>query len=288
MIKKLLSGFITLLFVFSLLGCNGLFSTNNDSTGIVYQTEIIVIEYRVNYYVDGVLRYYATNHENQKIRKPEEDPIKANHTFLGWYTEKGILYNFNTPLNKSFSLYAKFQMDYAKILNLLSTEYISTNVEVQVKHWNPGFLGLGEKDVISGTGSGVIFADAYGKYYLLTNNHVIYGHDREKHEYKIQDYKGNIYTATLFPNSGKANYDLATLYFTKGTEILRVSKLAKANPIINEEVISIGQPGGQNNAITFGIVQEYRTVTLDNTAFEKSNITFKVFLHTAPGSPGSS
>lgn len=179
-------------------------------------------------------------------------------------------------------------MDYTKILNLLSTEYISTNVKVQVKHWNTGFLGIFEKDVIQSTGSGVIFADSDGYYYVLTNNHVVFDKDRENHEYKIQDYKGNVYSAKLYNNSADANYDLAILFFTKGSEKLKVSKLAKDNPIINEEIISIGQPDGQNNAITFGVVEIYKTVTLINTPVGESNVQFKVIKHSAPISSGSS
>ena len=288
MLKKLFTLFLSLLLAISLIGCSSLLSIGKNNGGQVVVDEITIVEYRVNYYVDGVLKYYATNYENQLIRKPDTDPIKENHTFLGWYSEDGKIYNFTDPLKKSFNLYAKFQMDYAKILNLLSTEYISTNVEVIVKHWNTGFLGLGEKDVIYGSGSGVIFADAHGKYYVLTNNHVVYDHNRTKHQYKIQDYKGNIYIANLFPNSAKPEYDLATLYFTKGTEKLVVSALARKNPIIGEEVISIGQPGGQNNAITFGAIQQYRTASLNDTPKEESNVTFEVIKHSAPIAPGSS
>jgi S1-C subfamily serine protease len=288
MTKKFFTMLILMLFSISLVGCSSLFSNDNNSNGKGVINEIIIVEYRVNYYIDGELKYYATNYENQVIKRPDADPIKENHTFLGWYSDDGELYDFSTPLKKSFSLHAKFQMDYTKILNLISTEYMSTNVEVRVKHWNSGFLGLGEIDVMSGSGSGVIFADANGKYYVLTNNHVVYGHNRKYHEYKIQDYKGNTYTASLFSGSAKAEYDLATLGFTKGSEKLVVSKIAKKNPILNEEVISIGQPGGQNNAITFGVIQQYRTATLINTPIEESNVKFDVIKHSAPGARGSS
>jgi len=288
MFKKIFSIFVFMLLVISLIGCSNLYykDTNNGGKGFV--NEFIFVEYRVDYYIDGVLKYYATNHENQVIKRPDTDPTKDNHTFLGWYMEDGKIYDFTSPLKKSFSLHAKFQMDYAKILNLLSTEYISTNVEVRVKHWNTSLFGLVEKDVIYGNGSGVIFADAHGKYYVLTNNHVVYDKERKKHEYIIQDFKGNRYTAFLITNSAKAEYDLAALYFTKGSEKLVVSKLAKKNPILNDEVISIGQPGGQNNAITFGTIQQYITATLENTPKEESNVTFNVIKHSAPIAPGSS
>ena len=139
------------------------------------------------------------------MKEPIQEPYKENHKFLGWYTSSNQPYDFSKPLKSSIDLYAKFEMDYAKIINLLSTEYISTNVEIHVKHWNTRFLGLGEKDVIHGVGSGVIFADDHDNYYVLTNNHVVYEHGRSKHEYKIQDYKGNTYSAKLYTNSEQTN-----------------------------------------------------------------------------------
>lgn len=101
--KKLLSFFVTFLLLITIFGCDGyFFNTEDDKSEIVITTKITVVEYRVNYYIDGVLRYNATNHENQKIKKPD-DPVKDNHTFLGWYTNDGKLYDFNSPLSSSFN-----------------------------------------------------------------------------------------------------------------------------------------------------------------------------------------
>lgn len=45
--------------------------------------------------------------KGEKIR--EYTPTRSGYTFLGWYTSSGTKYNFNSQVNSSFTLYAKWQ-----------------------------------------------------------------------------------------------------------------------------------------------------------------------------------
>lgn len=249
--------------------------------------EIIIESHIVKFYVEDVVIYETSYDTFELIQKPI-DPTKTNHDFSGWYMLDNTLYDFSQPVLEDIDLYAEFELDYALIINLLATEYMSTNVEITARHWNTSFPNNREVDVIGGLGSGVIFSITENIYYVLTNNHVIYDYGRTHHEYKIKDYKGNTYTAQLYTGSNQAAYDLAILYFTKQDETLKVSSFGQSNPKISDTVISLGQPGGQDNTFTIGEVISYRKITLSGDNVESSNVEFEVIRHNAPIAAGSS
>ena len=124
-------------------------------------------------------------------------------------------------------------------------------------------------------------------YYCLTNNHVVYNSLRYS-KYTVEDCYGNEYNGTLIKNLN--TYDLALLRFPKIPDIdIKVIKLAEDNLSIYEGIISMGTPHSLTNTVTYGnILSISYTFTPPADSIELSNVTFKVYTHTAPIYNGSS
>ena len=162
---------------------------------------------------------------------------------------------------------------------------MKSNVVIETKSYNT-VLGIETSYALS-SGSGVIFYSDNKNYYLLTNNHVsVKEKGYDKVSYKIKDYKDKYYTGTLIYDDPK--YDLSIMSFKKGKEELGTISLADANPKTNDEIIAIGQPKGQGNAISFGKVIGYSNLTISNTETYQSNVQFPVIKHNAEIKNGSS
>ena len=58
---------------------------------------------------DGSVPATKKIEKGQKVSKPT-DPVKAGHTFDGWYTESGTMFDFNTPINEDITLTAKWNV----------------------------------------------------------------------------------------------------------------------------------------------------------------------------------
>ena len=65
-----------------------------------------------------------------KVTAPEP-PIKTRHNFLGWYDEFGNLFDFNTIIENTITLYAKWEQIYVEYqeINLLDYGFIYTENE---------------------------------------------------------------------------------------------------------------------------------------------------------------
>ncbi|MBO7148793.1 MAG: S-layer homology domain-containing protein [Clostridia bacterium] len=71
------------------------------------------------YYTVGFNTYGGSYIESVHIRKggkvprPEEDPVKEGFIFAGWYTGSHYttVYDFNTPVESSMSIFAKWEVD---------------------------------------------------------------------------------------------------------------------------------------------------------------------------------
>ena len=152
-----------------------------------------------------------------------------------------------------------------------------------------------ETEYSTSLGSGFCFKMQGKNYYVLTNCHVAYKESKYSYQkFTVEDYLGNSYTAYLYKNPNKsssaiaASYDLACLYFTASETNVKELPFASDNSAINEDVIALGSPKGQTNAITFGVVKNYTTVQLSNTSKEESNVEFNVMYSTAVVNNGSS
>lgn len=171
-----------------------------------------------------------------------------------------------------------YYLDLFTIFNEISWEVMKANVVVKKLRFSTE----------RGSGSGIIIKETATEYFLLTNNHVVYDKDfaYSALNYKVLDYKGNAYSASL--NFYDANYDLALLRFTKHVDFpLKVMTMLSVNPAIGEKVVAIGQPEAQTNTVTFGKVSAYRTLTLDEP-IAMTDVKFNVIFHNAPIKKGSS
>ena len=224
--------------------------------------------------------------EGERVERPI-NPSKENYIFDCWCTDKSLIYeyDFSSPVYNDLILYAKYNLDYETITNKLTTQIMKCNVTVHTKSYNT-FLGITTKSE-SKSGSGIIFYEKNSKYYCFTNTHVAKKESNyDKVSHTIEDYKGNVYEATL--QSYDAKYDLAIVYFKKTTN-LGVIELGQEDVKSGDKIIAISQPKGQSNAITYGEVLHFeKAPKLSNISTSFSNVTFDVIVHNAEIASGSS
>ena len=108
-----------------------------------------------------------------------------------------------------------------------------------------------------------------------------------RNSYYVYDYLNNEYShAQIIFND--ANYDMALLRFRKGNSKLNVIKFANKDLKAKENVITIGQPKGQRNSITFGEVLKYDYVECPTCLREESNVLYECLYYSAPTTNGNS
>ena len=135
-------------------------------------------------------------------------------------------------------------------------------------------------------GSGVVFSQSETHYHVLTNHHVIYASLSESATYRIQDYLGNFYNASLlYTNS---DFDLAILAFPKISRQIRTISFNDEDPEVKENIAIMGYPNIKMMAITMGTVINYDTIVLPQSLSVPINIDFEVMVTYAPVKPGSS
>lgn len=257
------------------------------------ENQIFTVAFR---YDDGSVYRTADVKYGETVAMPKS-PTMENYTFVGWFLSPvgGVRYDFSKGVTKSFSLYARFELDAAGITNEISRNKMKSVVTIRLKYYNTLWGLIETSSLTGGSGSGFCFEISDGYYYILTNCHVAVKHPDYDHvKYTIVDYKGNEYTGYLYKNPGKSeeaispDYDLACLYFKASDSEVEKLELATKNPEINDDVISLGTPDGQTNSITYGKVREYNIITLDNCEEYESNVKFEVVRHDAGTKGGSS
>lgn len=136
-------------------------------------------------------------------------------------------------------------------------------------------------------GSGVIYKYEDGYYYAITNSHVVYG----AYSYQVMDAYGDIWNARVIGSD--ENYDLAVVQFAINNDnFFYVPELISKDPKVGDKLISIGNPNGIVNTVTFGEVIGYQKLaefdTNANATIEGTNVEFDVLKHSAPIDSGSS
>ena len=233
--------------------------------------------------------------EGETLSQPA-DPKKENYIFTGWYTSQSLSkrFDFSTPITTNIFLYAGYELDAINLTNKITTQVMKSVVTIYNKSYNENWFGS-ETDSKTSFGSGFCFHIQGGVYYFLTNCHVALKESGfDKQTLTIEDYKGNLFSATIYSNSSKLgsaispDYDLAVLRAVPTSTEIQSLTITTTDPMVNSDVISLGSPKHQHNAITYGTIYRYGTVSLTGTPTTESNVTFSVAQHTALTDNGSS
>lgn len=272
-IKRLLAILVLIMISFTIGSCFNSNGNNNPPHKEQYHAIFALDE----------LNYASIAFKKGELVTPPDIPEKENYEILGWVNKDGILEDFTRPIKNNSTYYIQYKPDLVILDNEIRNKIFSSNVRVYTTSYNRTFYGKA-KDIYTIPGSGVIFASNNNNYYVLTNEHVASKRGKKYVEYKIVDYKGNEYVATLFDYSMRSDLDLAILKFKKKTENLHVIERRYFNPIKNQDVILIGQPEGHSNRITYGTVEGYQDITLTN----EFTPSYQVIRYNAPSGPGAS
>ena len=209
---------------------------------------------------------------------PEEPNAPSGEgSFLGWFADPSckMPYDFDAPLTKDTHIYASWGIDYKKLAEAAVNKLVPATVEITTTRKSIVYSAIS-------TGSGVIFFEDSYYYYILTNEHVV----RDESGYplttvSVTDAYGYSYEADRLAMSSV--YDLAALRVRKGDKLLAVADVADADPTVGDFVISVGCPGGLNNAVTYGEIKRYDSFTVNGAM-----VAFKVGTHDAFIKNGSS
>lgn len=275
---------ITLCLLVALISSCSLFGDNNNQK----KTHTVV-------FVNNNGRSNTTVEvSNGSTLNQPSDPEKENYLFEGWYIDEQLTrrFSFSQKVEKDFALYAKYTIDAVSVSNKVSMEVMRGIVKVYNKCYTTSSSGTSWQ---TRYGSGFCFYRGDdGVYYILTNCHVAQKSSQYKsQEFSVEDYQGHTYTAYLYSNSNKmgnaisGEYDLACLYFTiTDSSSIKPLTLAKTNPQLNEDIVSIGAPEKQSNFFTFGKIQSYTSANVSTNP--TINVSFGVLKHNAYANHGSS
>lgn len=291
--RKIFTAFLAL-GLFSLTSCNiNLLAkeTNEVTTTIVeYTTDDYSVptpetkgNYQVTFVCNNGYTYISLTTAQNKILQPNP-PTKLCSSFKGWYIDKELTqsFDFTKAVHEDTILYAKWDINLVALVNEVSTETIKANLKVNVTNYDR--QGFTIRNATTSLGSGVIFYEYNGYYYALTNNHVVYTTSTYQ-DIVLEDAYGAEYEATIVAKDHL--YDLAILRFKKGNE-LSVLKLANYSLEKDDLVFAMGDPNGLINTISMGYSLGSKVFTPDQSTIEMSNVTFSVYMSSAPIDSGSS
>ena len=251
------------------------------------------VNYEITFCTESETYQQILVEQGKAISKPQ-NPKKDNYTFLYWCIDQELTteYDFSKSVYSDFSLYAKFTLDGVAVTNAISTHTIKSVVRIVNKSYNTNFIGM-TTDYQNGLGSGVIYKIEGDWLYALTNCHVAI--KKQGFNYlnlTVYDYASHT-SATAELVRANNEYDLAIVRFKidniADEKLMPIAlNFAELDPQINDDVIALGSPKGQSNAITFGNVSAYEQITLEETAPYYSNVQFNVIKHSAFTNNGSS
>ena len=239
--------------------------------------------YTITYdFNNGYIGSSKVTSDNKAIEP--KTPTKIAASFIGWYSDEELTkpFDFQTEIKRNQTIYAKYNIDYAELTNLLSTGPIKGTIRIESK-FNKGINSS------RSLGSGTIIDFKNDYYYAITNNHVVYVPQGGKlMGYIVYDCYLNEYKAELLYQ--RSDYDLALIRFKRNPDVekLPVVKLANDNLSKNESVIAVGNPLGQSNVITYGKKVGTEIFEPNQDTINESNVKFSVINHSAFINSGSS
>ena len=292
--KKKIYFLFLLSLLFSLCSCNLLIAikdkTNQNNTSSITNNDFSIPSlnnpdgFIVTYHCNNGYVYTTNSTDTNKVLKPS-NPTKLCSEFKYWSTTPNGTneYDFDKTINSNIDLYAVYDINFAELTNYISLEIMKSNLRIECKFYNSIY-----STIASSLGSGIIIYEDDNYYYCLTNNHVVYQSNYKYSDFYVEDCYEKQYDATLIQNSSK--YDLALLKFKKNKDHdLKVINFSKISPYIDDYIISLGEPLGQSNCITYGKIKDlnYSFTPLEES-INVSNVTFDVISHSAKINSGSS
>lgn len=301
--KRLFLVILTIYFsvLYVLAGC----SISNVSTPNVEYSETLQMVY---WSVSSNASYYVVSINDEEVTIDRSFYFLSNLDSGSYNVKVKAIssYGIESPYSDEMTVEVEYSGGYVwggesitissveSLVNVITENYIKGTFKILAKPYNISGGGIFTRTKKYGTisqGSGVIYKMGNdGKYYVLTNNHVIDKSSQYQYiEYELLDYMGNSFSEVSLVGSSK-DYDLAVLKFNPVRDgksyDFPVFQLADSNPLFDEKVVAISTPQGQINAITFGTVLGYEVLDVEDSS--SSNITFKVLKHNTPIGNGSS
>lgn len=243
---------------------------------------------RVTFYVNDSIWATALSKSGEAIFTPDM-PSDDSSIFAGWYLDKDFKtpFDFSATYTSDTPVYARFIFSDNNIINKVTTEIIPSIVTIRTTYYKyQGFQRVSQNATSSG------FVVNYGgKALVMTNCHSVELIDGfTSMTIVVEDYLGKQYSAEILSVGESrvisADYDLAVLSVSGMTDIPPL-EFADKGVSIGDEIISLGSPAGQKNAISLGTVGSFGVVTIDIEE-NISNVNFPVIHHTAPIKGGSS
>ena len=234
--------------------------------------------YKVQYVCNNGEIGESTSNLSNKVIDPGA-PKKLFAKFLGWYSDLELnnIFDFNTVIDSDITLYGKWDINYPNLISYIYQNTILANVKIDCQAFKYNSNGKKSYSSSVSQGSGVIFHENNNYYFILTNNHVVYiENDYDGADYTIFDCYNNEYSGQLFVKD--KDYDLAILALPKDNLKKDLCKLdfLSYDIDIGQEVISISNPKGLSNSISFGTVKEYYRYVPSQATIDKNNINFDV------------
>ena len=287
----------SILFIFILSSCSIINNNENEDNNTINYTNDSTDSfqipesnnpngYKIIYDCNNDNIYESTSTKDDKALNPGV-PTKPCAKFLGWYSDSDCtkLYDFNSKVRSELTLYSGWDIN----IEELTTKIYQTTIKSNIKITSQPHTRFTKSTTIN-QGSGVIFFEDDIKYYILTNNHVVYYNTSEYigSSYIVTDCYGNQYEASLI--NMNANYDLAILSIRKELtpKSLGVSKICTHDIKVNDKCISISTPDGLINSISFGKVTGYNLFKPETETLELNNINFNIIVNSAYIESGSS
>ncbi len=208
----------------------------------------------------------------------EDVPTREGYEFVGWSTnsDHSNFYDYSRPIRDDLTLYARWTVDYADLIDRVNENAVKSSVKVVV----PTYYGSSQQ------GSGVVYRRNGHHWYVLTNSHVVTYQGKTMTNANVYDAYGKEYSATVL--KADAKYDLAVLkMYVTGINSFNVANIGNRIPDKDEPLVTVSTPNGMWNTVGIGSCAWYHKLSSENK-IDENEIDFEVLWLDAEADHGSS